>query len=126
MANEGFLGRFEIGGELAATDDHPAVIHHLPLSKDALDSPIPVGTLMKRVAATDGEEISEIAYAPFLSTDSDATPIAVVNAPCDKNETSAFCVVHGCVKARLLKTGDGKTPTAAQLAKLFDAGIFAV
>lgn len=134
MANEGFLGRHIIGGERVATDDHPPVIHHLPLSEDALDATIPAGTVMKRVDVTEKEgettKVTGVAWEPLLSTDSDATPVAVVDSPCDptgeNGETSALCVVHGCVKARLLKTGDGKTLDAIQIASLAERGIFAV
>ena len=130
MANEGFLGRHVIGGERVATDDHPPVIHHLPLSEDALKAAIPVGTVMKRVEGAEDKDAASVAWEPLLSTDSDAAPVAVADSPCDptgKNgETSALCVVHGCVKARLLKTGDGKALDALQIAKLAERGIFAV
>ena len=72
---------------------------------------------------------SDPAYALFLSTDA-AAPCAVVDLPCDptgdKGEKSAACVVHGTVKTRLLKTGDNKAPSGAQLAKLAERGVFAV
>ena len=123
--NEGFLGKYVVGGERAATDDHPPVIHHLPLSK-SVDSALAGGVAMKR---TDDEE-SGVSWEPLLSTDTDAEPGAVVDAPCDatgeNGETSALCVVHGCVKRRLLKTGDGKDLTATQVAQLAGNGIFAV
>lgn len=32
--NEGHLGTYSFGGERAATDDHPVVIHYLPLAAD--------------------------------------------------------------------------------------------
>lgn len=131
MANEGFLGKHVIGGERAATDDHPPVIHHLPLSDDAKSAVIEVGTAMKRVDVEAAEGASAgVAWAPYLSTDTEAEPCAVCDNPCDPTgesaETSALCVVHGCVKVRLLKTGDGKTLTEAQLAQLAEHGVFAV
>lgn len=131
--NEGYLGKFSFGGERAATDDHPVVIHYLPLAA-SVTAPLAVGTLLKAVDVTDGEgdsaKVADVAYAPFLSTDAAAVPCAVVDLPCDptgdKGEKSAACVVHGTVKTRILKTGDDKTPNGAQLAKLAERGVFAV
>lgn len=121
--NEGHLGKFSFGGERAATDNHPAVIHYLPLA-DSVTSALAVGTLLKKVPTEDS-----VAYAPYLSTDTDA-PCAVVDLPCDPTgehgERSAACVVHGTVKTRLLKTGDDKAPTTIQLARLAERGVFAV
>lgn len=122
--NEGHLGKFSFGGERAATDDHPVVIHYLPLAA-TVTAALEVGTLLKRVDVVD----SDPAYALFLSTDA-AAPCAVVDLPCDptgdKGEKSAACVVHGTVKTRLLKTGDNKAPSGAQLARLAERGVFAV
>lgn len=131
--NEGYLGKFSFGGERAATDDHPVVIHYLPLAA-GVTAPLAVGTLLKAVDVTDGEgdsaKVVDVAYAPFLSMDAAAVPCAVVDLPCDptgdKGEKSAACVVHGTVKTRILKTGDDKTPNGAQLAKLAERGVFAV
>lgn len=126
--NEGFLGKFSFGGERAATDDHPVVIHYLPLAA-SVTAPLAVGTLLKAVDVADADP-ADVAYAPFLSTDTAAVPCAVVDLPCDptgdKGEKSAACVVHGTVKTRLLKTGDNKAPNGAQLAKLAERGVFAV
>ena len=132
MANEGFLGKHVLKGERAATDDHPVILHHLPLSEEcrtegsALFAVIPVGTVMKRVENDD----DTAAWEPLLSTDEGAEPVAVVDNVCDPTgesaETSALCVVHGVVKARLLKTGDGKPLTDIQIAILGEHGVFAV
>lgn len=195
--NEGHLGKFSFGGERAATDNHPAIIHYLPLAED-VTAPLAVGTLLKTVdvygaSAVAGEEssgvtgasvdaatfatmvgskvgtyvfsydsewklsgqsatlseygvtpegapssgdtltvtlvLSDVLYTPFKYADA-AEPCAVVDLPCDptgKNvEKSAACVVHGTVKARVLKTGDGQTPTSGQLASLARRGVFAV
>lgn len=195
--NEGHLGKFSFGGERAATDNHPAIIHYLPLSED-VTAPLAVGTLLKTVdvygaSAAIGEEssgvtgasvdaatfatkvgskvgtyvfsydsewklsgqsatlseygvtpegspssgdtltvtlvLSNVLYTPFKYADT-AEPCAVVDLPCDptgKNgEKSAACVVHGTVKARVLKTGDGQIPTSGQLASLARRGVFAV
>ncbi len=127
MANEGYLGKHSIGGERAATSDHQAVLHYLPLSEAARAKAIPVGTVLKRVGGEDGAA----AWEPLLSSD-EATvmPAAVVDSPCDPTgesaETSALCVVHGGVKARLLKTGDDKPLSDIQAALLMERGIFAV
>ncbi|MGM9990926.1 hypothetical protein [Desulfovibrio piger] len=195
--NEGHLGKYSFGGERAATDNHPAVIHYLPLAEGVTD-PLAVGTLLKAVdvygaTATTGEDntgvtaasvdaatfaakvgskvgtyvfsydsewklsgqsatlseygvtpegspssgdtltvtlvLSDVLYTPFKYADT-AEPCAVVDLPCDptgKNgEKSAACVVHGTVKARVLKTGDGQVPTNGQLASLARRGVFAV
>lgn len=130
--NEGFLGKFSFGGERAATDDHPVVIHYLPLAA-TVTAALEVGTLLKAVDVTEGEgdsaKVVDVAYTPLLSTDMEV-PCAVVDLPCDptgdKGEKSAACVVHGTVKTRLLKTGDNQAPTGAQLAKLAERGVFAV
>ena len=188
--NEGHLGKYSFGGERAATDNHPAVIHYLPLAEGVTD-PLAVGTLLKAVdvygaTATTGEDntgvtaafaakagkavgayafaydsawklggqgvtlseygisltgdaangdtvtvtltVEDVTYEPVLSTDAEAC--AVVDLPCDptgeKAETSAAAVVHGTVKTRVLKTGDGKAPTGGQLAMLARHGVFAV
>lgn len=135
MANEGFLGKHSIGGERAATSDHQVVLHYLPLSEAARAKAIPVGTVLKRVdvTKTEGETSSVVgaAWEPLLSTDAATViPAAVVDSPCDPTgesaETSALCVVHGGVKARLLKTGDDKPLTDIQMALLMERGIFAV
>jgi hypothetical protein len=141
MANEGFLGKTKLSGEKAATDDHPVIIHALPLD-ESVTEPLPVGLLMARVTVAGG-----YAYKPYAPTpgalwdvtvevaEGDALtlpgglPCAVVNEPCDPTgtsaETSAKCVVHGCVKTRLLKVGEGPADAEA-IEKLRQSGIFAV
>lgn len=133
--NEGFMGKHVLNGERAATGDHPVVLHHLPLSDTAKAAAIPVGTVMKRVDVTEGEgdsaKVVGAAWEPFLSTDAaTVVPVAVVDTPCEPTgetgETSALCVVHGGVKNRVLKTGDGKALTDIQTARLAEHGIFAM
>ena len=137
MANEGYLRKHTLSGERAATGDHPAVLHHLPLSASAKAAVIPVGTVMKRVDVTEttGEGESAVtkvvgaAWEPLLSTDAATVlPVAVVDTPCDptgeNGESSALCVVHGGVKNRVLKTGDGKALTDIQTAQLVEHGIY--
>lgn len=130
MANEGFLGTHVIGGERVATGDHPPVILHLPVDED-LSGTIDAGTVMKRVDVTETEgETSKVvgaAWTPLLSTDTTAVPVAVIDSPCDTGtEKFALCLVHGGVKARMLKTGDGKALSEIQIAVLAEHGIFAV
>jgi hypothetical protein len=138
MANEGVLGKTKISGEKAATDDHPAIIHALPLD-ESVTEPLPVGTLMARVKADADYKYKPYAPAPEAVWDTDYTvaeediislpgalPCAVVNEPCDPSvETSAKCVVHGCVKTRLLEVG-GASADADAIEKLRQSGIFAV
>ena len=65
--NEGHLGKYSFGGERAATDNHPAVIHYLPLA-EGVAAPLAVGTLLKAVdvygaTATTGEENTGVTAA---------------------------------------------------------------
>ena len=135
--NEGYLGKHTLSGERAATGDHPAVLHHLPLSASTKAAVIPVGTVMKRVDVTEttgegesgGAKVVGAAWEPLLSTDAATVlPVAVVDTPCDptgeNGESSALCVVHGGVKNRVLKTGDGKALTDIQTAQLVEHGIY--
>lgn len=124
--NEGLIGRHVFAGERAATGEHPVILHHLPLSEKARAAAIPVGTVLKRVDVMG----DEAAWEPLLSTDEAAVmPVAVVDTPCDptgeNGEMSALCVVHGCVKSRLLKTGDNKALTEVRLAQLAECGVYA-
>lgn len=196
--NEGHLGTFGFGGERAATDDHPVILHYLPLA-ESVTAKLEVGVLLKAsdvtgATATVGGEntgvtavsvaaetfagkvenapgsyvfshdgtdwklsggtvtitdygisltgspasgdtvtvtlsVEDVVYAPLSSTDAEE-PCAVVDLPCDptgdKGEKSVAAVVHGTVKARVLKTGDNKAPTGGQLATLARHGVFAV
>lgn len=120
MANEGYLGSYKLTGERASTSDHPVIIHALPLATSVTTELAP-GTLLKR-ADTD----SKVAYAPWLSTDTTDHPVAVVDDVCTSEAGSVIAVVHGCVKTRMLKSGDAIAPTDIQLANLSQIGIFAV
>lgn len=118
--NEGTLSRMHIGGERAHTEDHPPVLLPLPLASTVSGTLAP-GLLLKTV--TEG---SATVYTPLLSTDSEA-PCAVVDKPCDAStEQSALCLVHGCVKFRLLVTGDAKAPTSAQVQTLMDHTVYPI
>lgn len=121
MANEGFLGSHKLSGERCATDDHPVLIHALPLAENVTGELAP-GLLLKRADTT-----GKVTYAPWLSTDAaPVVPVAVVDDISPAGSASAICVVHGCVKTRMLKSGDDKAPTDIQLANLSERGIFAV
>ena len=52
--------------------------------------------------------------------------MAVVDDACDAGDTSALCLMHGGVKLRMLKTGDGKELTDLQIALLNEQGIYPV
>lgn len=123
--NEGFLGKKTFEGERAATEDHPAVLHALPLDT-SVQSKLEVGTLLCAVSASE----TGMAWKPYVSTDSSASPSAVVDKPCDptgdNGETSCIALVHGTVKTHLLKTGDNKIPTHKEIVKLMENGIFAI
>lgn len=125
MANEGFLGSHKLSGERCTTDDHPVMIHALPLAESVTGELAP-GLLLKR-ADTGAGGTDKVAYAPWLSTDTaPVVPVAVVDDVCPAGSASAICVMHGCVKTRMLKSGDGKAPTDIQIADLAQRGIFAV
>lgn len=125
MANEGFLGKTKISGERAATDNHPAIIHGLPLA-DTVTTILQPGTLMTRVEVKEVEVVVNYEYAPWQTADA-TLPCAVVDNLCDpaSGEASAICVVHGTVKARLL-TVDGVAANIVAIEKLKQSGIFAV
>ncbi|MDR2504314.1 MAG: hypothetical protein LBD82_08070 [Deltaproteobacteria bacterium] len=135
MANEGVLSRTKISGEKAATDDHPVIIHALPLDENVIKQ-LPPGLIMERTAAgayrlyDPGNGLTCAVLDDAGAPTGDVIPakpcLAVVNEPCDpETETSAKCVVHGCVKTRLLQTGEDPA-NAGALEALADCGIFAV
>lgn len=122
MALEGKLGQFTIDGERAATGDHPAVLRHLPLTDDAAKKELPIGTVLKQ---TEGA----FTYEPLLSSDADAIIIGVVDDarnPATDSTKTVQTLIHGGVKNRLLKTGDGKELTDAQIAALIKAGVYPI
>jgi len=116
MANEGMLGKTRIEGEKAATDDHPVIIHALPLD-DSVTAKLPAGLVLERTAA--GK------WRPY-SKAGGGVPRAVVNEPCDPaHERSAKSIVHGCYKLRLGKVGADPIDTATMDA-LMDRHVYAV
>ena len=56
--NEGYLGKFTFEGERAATDDHPVILHALPLAS-TVTAAIPVGALLKKVDETVTAAVTE-------------------------------------------------------------------
>lgn len=121
MANEGYLGSHKITGERCATDDHPVMLHALPLA-ESVTAELRPGLLLKRADAG-----GKALYAPWLSTDvAPNLPVAVVDDVSPAGSASAMCVVHGCVKSRMLTSGDKTAPTDIQLADLAERGIFSV
>lgn len=73
--------------------------------------------------------VADVTYEPALAVDA-SDPCAVVDLPCDptgeSGEKSVAAVVHGTVKTRVLKTGDGVPPTGGQIVALARHGVFAV
>lgn len=123
MANEGHLGKHTISGERASTDDHPLILHALPLV-DGLVGVLQPGTLMKRVEVKESGVLVGYEYAPLAAADAEH-PCAVVDVPCETaHEKSAKCIVHGCAKTRLLKIGT-EPAGAVAIEQLRMAGIFA-
>lgn len=132
MAAEGKLGGYKISGERAGTDEHPLVRKHLPIDTKVVTSVLEPGVLLKEadVKGTNDESttVVEHTYVPWAETDT-VTPCAVVDDRFDPaSATSAMCIVHGCVKSRVLKVGATGTtaPSVLALTKLMHNGIFAV
>lgn len=82
-------------------------------------------------AAVDAKDATTVtvehSYVPWAETDT-VSPCAVVDDRFDpESETSAMCIVHGCVKTRVLKVGATGTtaPSVLALTKLMHNGIFA-
>ena len=131
MAAEGKLGGYKISGERAGTDEQPLVRKHLPNDTSVVTAVLEPGVLLKEVEVKGtGDQsavVVEHAYVPWVETDT-ASPCAVVDDRFDpESETSAICIVHGCVKTRVLKVGaTGSTaPSTIALTKLMHNGIFA-
>lgn len=123
MANEGYLGKHTLSGERASTDDHPVLIHALPLA-DGLTGILQPGTLMKRVEVKESGTLVGYVFAPLAASDTEA-PCAVVDVPCETaHEKSVKCIVHGCAKTRLLKIGTDPAGAVA-IEQLRMGGIFA-
>ena len=71
--------------------------------------------------------VIENAYVPWTETDV-VPPCAVVDDRFDPAaDTGATCIVHGCVRTRLLKVGATGTtaPSVLAITKLMHNGIFA-
>lgn len=101
MPNEGYLGGYKLSGERCATDDHPLLLHALPLAED-VTSELSPGLLLCRADAG-----GKVLFRPWISTDAaPAVPVAVVDDVSPAGSASALCVVHG-----LLKPGCSKVVT---------------
>ena len=131
MAAEGKLGGYKISGERAGTDEHPLIRKYLPIDTTVVTAVLEPGVLLKEVEVKGtGDQsavVIEHAYVPWAETDT-VSPCAVVDDRFDpESETSAICIVHGCVKPRVLKVGaTGSTaPGILALTKLMHNGIFA-
>ena len=90
------------------------------------------GVLLKEVEVKGEEDESDTViehkYAPWAETDTVA-PCAVVDDRFDpEHDASADCIVHGCVRTRMLKVGatSPKAPSTVALTKLMHNGVFAV
>lgn len=80
--NEGHLGTFGFGGERAATDDHPVILHYLPLA-ESVTAKLDVGVLLKSsdvtgATATVGGENTGVTAA---SVTAETFAAKVENAP---------------------------------------------
>ena len=131
MAAEGKLGGYKISGERAGPADHPLIRKYLPIDTTVVTAVLEPGVLLKEVEVKGtGDQsavVIEHAYVPWAETDT-VSPCAVVDDRFDpESETSAICIVHGCVKTRVLKVGaTGSTaPGILALTKLMHNGIFA-
>lgn len=131
MAAEGKLGGYKISGERAGTDEHPLIRKYLPIDTTVVTAVLEPGVLLKEVEVKGSGDQSAVviehAYVPWAETDT-ASPCAVVDDRFDpESETSAICIVHGCVKTRVLKVGATGTtaPSTLALTKLMHSGIFA-
>lgn len=131
MAAEGTLGGYKISGERAGTDEHPLVRKHLPIDTTVVTAALEPGVLLKEVEVKGSGDQSAVviehAYVPWAETDT-VSPCAVVDDRFDpSSETGAICIVHGCVKTRVLKVGATGTtaPSVIALTKLMHNGIFA-
>lgn len=131
MAAEGKLGGYKISGERAGTDEHPLIRKYLPIDTTVVTAVLEPGVLLKEVEVKGtGDQsavVIEHAYVPWAETDM-VSPCAVVDDRFDpESETSAICIVHGCVKTRVLKVGATGTtaPSTLALTKLMHNGVYA-
>ena len=132
MPAEGMLGGYTITGERVGTDEHPLVRKHLPIDTDVVTAVLEPGVLLKEVEVKGTEDESDTVvehkYAPWGETDAVA-PCAVVDDRFDpESDASADCIIHGCVRTRMLKVGatSPTAPSVVALSKLSHNGIFAV
>ena len=131
MPAEGMLGGYKISGDRVGTDEHPLVRKHLPIDATVVTTVLEPGVLLKEVEVKGtGDQsavVIENAYVPWTETDV-VPPCAVVDDRFDPAAvTGATCIVHGCVRTRLLKVGATGTtaPSVLAITKLMHNGIFA-
>ena len=132
MPAEGMLGGYKISGDRVGTDEHPLVRKHLPIDVTAVTGVLEPGVLLKEVEVKGSGDQSTVViehiYVPWAEADA-VSPCAVVDDRFDpEHETSADCIIHGCVRTRMLKVGATGTtaPSVLALTKLSHNGIFAV
>lgn len=132
MPAEGTMGGYKISGERAGTNEHPLICKHLPIDTTVVSAVLEPGVLLKEVEVkgTDDEAgaVAEHVYVPWAEADT-AGPCAVVDDRFDPaTDKSATCIVHGCVKTRVLKVGapESAIPSVVALTKLMHNGVYAV
>lgn len=132
MPAEGMLGGYKISGDRVGTDEHPLVRKHLPIDVAVVTGVLEPGVLLKEVEVKGSGDQSTVViehtYVPWAETDA-VSPCAVVDDRFDpEHDASADCIVHGCVRTRMLKVGATGTtaPSVLALTKLSHNGIFAV
>ena len=132
MPGEGMLGGYKIAGERVGTDEHPLVRKHLPIDTTVVTTVLEPGVLLKEVevkgAGDQSASVIEHIYVPWAEADAES-PCAVVDDRFDpESDASADCIVHGCVRTRVLKVGASSptAPSVVALTKLSHHGIFAV
>lgn len=131
MPAEGMLGGYKISGNRVGTDEHPLVRKHLPIDVTVVTGVLEPGVLLKEVEVKGSGDQSTVViehtYVPWAETDA-VSPCAVVDDRFDpEHDASADCIVHGCVRTRMLKVGATGTTAPSMLAitKLMHNGIFA-
>ena len=131
MPAEGMLGGYKISGDRVGTDEHPLVRKHLPIDATVVTGVLEPGVLLKEVEVKGSGDQSTVViehtYVPWAEADA-VSPCAVVDDRFDpEHGASADCIVHGCVRMRMLKVGATGTtaPSVLAITKLMHNGIFA-
>lgn len=107
--NEGVVRRDHFGGEVAHTNDHPAIL----FGGMKGDVELVPGMLLEK------DENGEL--IPYTGTGN----IAGVNdGPRDADDTTCIYLVHGTCKKRMLARADGSAATETDIAALLAMGIY--